>query len=149
MSWIGSWGELVSLGRVAHGQQRSTGDCQQKDDSENDDEDLQNTLLRRQPDERLDLYRSRPHSPAPDIPPIGGLTAPIGTHMYSWNAGKGSQRPLTTCLVRYRDRALLERWRRPRAVVPHGGPRPRPLVVAEGLVMRILFEVSNQIPATG
>jgi len=49
VSWIGSWGELVSLCRVAHGQQWSTGDCQHEDDNDGDDKDLQDTLLGRQP----------------------------------------------------------------------------------------------------
>ena len=48
-SWIGSWGALVSLCRVAHGQQWSTGDCQHEDDNDDDDKDFQNTLLGRQP----------------------------------------------------------------------------------------------------
>jgi hypothetical protein len=41
VSWIGSWGELVSLRRVAHGQQRSTGDCQHEDDNNDDYKNLQ------------------------------------------------------------------------------------------------------------
>jgi hypothetical protein len=36
VSWIGSWGELVSLRRVAHGQQWSAGDCQHEDDNDDD-----------------------------------------------------------------------------------------------------------------
>jgi hypothetical protein len=49
VSWIGSWGELVSLRRVAHGQQWSAGDCQHEDDNDDDYKDLQHTLLGRQP----------------------------------------------------------------------------------------------------
>ena len=47
--WIGSWGELVSLCRVAHGQQWATGDGQHKDDNDDNDKDLQTILLGRQP----------------------------------------------------------------------------------------------------
>jgi hypothetical protein len=47
VSWIGSWGELVSLCRVAHSQQWSTGDCQHEDDNDDDYKDLQDTFLRR------------------------------------------------------------------------------------------------------
>ena len=53
VSRVGSWGELVSLCRVAHCQQRSTGDCQHEDDNEDNDQDLQDSLLGRQPTTRL------------------------------------------------------------------------------------------------
>ena len=49
MRWIGSWGELVSLCRVAHGQQWSTGDCQYEDDNDDDDQEFQDALLGRPP----------------------------------------------------------------------------------------------------
>jgi hypothetical protein len=74
-------GELVGLRRVAHGQQRSTGDCQHEDDNDDDDKNLQSTLRGRQPDERLDLYRSRSRSRALDIPPVRCLTAPTGARV--------------------------------------------------------------------
>lgn len=90
MSWIGSWGELVSLCRVAHGQQWSTGDCQHEDDNDDDDKDLQITLLGRQPTSDSALSGRDRARRASDIPPVRCLTAPIDARV-SRGAGKGSR----------------------------------------------------------
>jgi hypothetical protein len=90
VSWIGSWGELVSLCRVAHGQQWSTGDCQHEDGNDDDDKDLQITLLGRQPTSDSALAVATALAARRISPPVRCLTAPIDARV-SRGAGKGSR----------------------------------------------------------
>ena len=98
VSRIGSWGELVSLRRVAHGRQRPTGDCQREDDND-DDPRMSRAPSGRPPDERLGLYRSRSHSPHAVCSPMAARAVSSVNHLL------GEVSELT---------APWERWRRPR-----------------------------------
>jgi hypothetical protein len=56
-SWTGSaWGELVGLGRVAHGQQGADSDGKDEDGDDDDHQDFHSTLLLGRPASRAGAW---------------------------------------------------------------------------------------------